>query len=139
MDYMKLLHDLKNEFFAANKERYKNMNKVLAFILTIFFIPMRVVFFFARIGYWFTWFFFRAISAPIDYLQGWMKGQKDEVKHATQAVIYLVCLPYIFFQQVMLSLNALSFYFQWFGLMLSAYIMTLGKVRWQPVISDAQF
>ena len=139
MDYMKLLHDLKNEFFAANKERYENMNKVLAFILTIFFIPMRVGFFFARIGYWFTWFFFRAISAPIYYLQWWMKGQKDEVKHATQAVLYLVCLPYIFFQQVILSLNALSFYFQWFGLMLSAYIMTLGKVRWQPVISDAQF
>lgn len=139
MDYMKLLHDLKNEFFAANKERYENMNKVLAFILTIFFIPMRVGFFFARIVYWFTWFFFRAISAPIDYLQRWMKGQKDEVKHATQAVLYLVCLPYIFFQQVILSLNAVSFYFQWFGLMLSAYIMTLGKVRWQPVISDAQF
>ena len=139
MDYMKLLHGLRDEFFAANKERYGKMNKLLAFILTVIFIPMRIGFFFGRLGYWFTWFFFKAICAPIDYLQNWMKGQKDEVQHATQAVLYFVCLPYIFAQQIILALNALSFYFQWFGLMLSAYIMTLGKVRWQPVISEAQF
>ena len=139
MDYIKLLNGLKQEFLAAGKERYSKMNKILAFLLTLIFIPMRIGFFFSRLIYWFTWFFFRAISAPIDYLQHWVNKQKEGSKDLAQAVIYLVCLPFIFAQQVLLAFNSLSFFFQWFGLMLSAYIMTLGKVRWQPVISDAEF
>ena len=139
MDYLKLLNDLKKEFFEAGKAKYNSMNKFLALVLTIVFIPMRVGFFFARLFYWFTWFFFKALSAPVDYLQNWLKEQKDDVKHATQAVMYVVCLPFIFSQQILLAFNSFAFFFQWFGLMLSAYIMTLGAVRWQPVISDAEF
>lgn len=139
MDYISHLNGLKKEFIEAGKTRYSSMNKFLSFLLTLIFIPMRVGFFFGRLFYWFTWFFFKALSSPVDYLQSWLKGQKDDVHHATQAVIYFVCLPFIFCQQVLLAFSAMSFFFQWFGLMLSAYIMTLGAVRWQPVISDAKF
>ena len=139
MDYLKLLNGLKKEFLEAGRERYLSLNFVLRLILTLFFIPWRISFFFARLGYWFTWFFFKALSAPVDYLQSWLKKQSEGASNLGQAVIFLVCLPTIFTQQVILAFNSFSFFFQWFGLMLNAYIMTLGAVRWQPVITEAKF
>ena len=139
MDYLKLMHGLKKEFFEAGREKYKSMFVLWRFLLTIIFIPMRIGFFFGRLGYWFTWFFFKCFSAPVDHLQSWLKAQKEGLAPATEAILYFICMPTIFAQQVLLALTAFAFFFQWFGLMLSAYIMTLGAVRWQPVISEATF
>ena len=125
--------------FTAGKEKYMSLNIVIRFILTIFFIPMRIGFFFARLGYWFTWFFFKCLATPVDYLQTWLKNQQEGIHPAAQAVLYFCCIPAIFAQQVLLAFNAFAFFFQWFGMMLSAYIMTLGAVRWQPIISEATF
>ena len=80
-----------------------------------------------------------SFGSDVDYLQNWLNSQKDGLAHGTQAVLYLICMPTIFAQQVLLAFNAFAFFFQWFGLMISAYIMTLGAVRWQPVISEATF
>ena len=139
MDYLKLIKGLKKEFFEAGKAKYKSINIVARFLLTIIFIPARIGFFFARIGYWLTWFFFKCLATPVDYLQAWLKNQQEGLHPAPQAVLYFCCIPFIFTQQVLLAFAAFSFFFQWFGMMLSAYIMTLGAVRWQPVISEAQF
>ena len=139
MDYLKLLKGLKAEFLAANKATYKSINVVLRFILTIVFIPLRVGFFFARIGYWFTWFYFKCMATPVDYLQSWLAKQQEGLHPAPLAVLYYCCMPIIFALQVVLAFAAFSFFFQWFGMMLVAYIMTLGAVRWQPVVSDATY
>ena len=139
MDYLKLLQGLKKEFFEAGKAKYQSINVIARFLLTIIFIPLRVGFFFARLTYWFTWFFFKCLATPVDYLQSWLNKQQEGIHPAAQAVLYFCCIPTIFSQHILLALNAFTFFFQWFGLMLSAYIMTLGKVRWQPVISEAKF
>jgi hypothetical protein len=139
MDYLKLLSGLKKEFLEAGRAKYESLHIVLRIIFTIIFIPLRIGFFFGRIGFWFTWFFFKALSAPVDYLQKWLNSQKEGLQHATQAVLYFVCIPVIFTQHVTLAFNAFSFFFQWFGLMIQAYVLTLGAVRWQPVISEAKF
>ena len=139
MDYLKLLRGLKKEFFEAGKAKYESLFIVWRILLTLVFIPMRVGFFFARLGYWFTWFFFKCLATPVDYLQNWLKKQQEGIHPASQAVLYFCCIPVIFAQQVLLAFNAFAFFFQWFGLMISAYIMTLGAVRWQPVITEATF
>lgn len=139
MDYLFLMTRLKKEFLEAGKEKYDSLSFPLRLIFTIIFIPLRISFFFARLAYWFTWFFFKAFSAPVEFLQKWLKSQQEGLAHATQAVLYFVCIPVIFSQQIILAFNSFTFFFQWFGLMLHAYIMTLGAVRWQPVISDATF
>ncbi len=139
MDYLKLLSNLKKEFKEAGRAKYESLNIVLRIIFTIIFIPFRIAFFFGRIIFWLTWFFFKAISAPVDYLENWLNKQKESLGQAPQAVLYFVCVPFIFTQQVILAMNAFSFFFQWFGLMIQAYIITLGAVRWQPVISNAKF
>ena len=139
MDYLKLLKNLKKEFLYANNTRYQSMNIVLKIILTIVFIPLRVGFFFGMLFYWFTWFFFKAFAAPVDYLTEWFEKQKEDLGDISKAVLIFLCMPFMFFQQVILAFNSFSFFFQWFSLMLSAYIMTLGTVRWQPVIFEAKF
>ena len=139
MDYLKLLQNLKKEFLEAGRARYQGMNIIFRIIFTLIFIPLRVGFFFGRFFYWFTWFFFKAIAAPVDYLAAWLEKQKENLGDISKAVLLLVCLPTIFTQQVILAFNSFSFFFQWFGLMLQAYILTLGAVRWQPVITDAKF
>ena len=139
MDYLKLLRNLNAEFKNANRERYGSLNIVLKILLTIIFIPLRVGFFFGKLGYWFTWFFFKAIAAPVDYLCAWLEKQKEGLGDISKGVLLWVCLPFIFVQHIILAFNSFSFFFQWFGLMLQAYIMTLGKLRWQPVITEATF
>ena len=139
MDYLHLLRNLKKEFLEAGRTKYESIPFIFRLILTLFFIPLRIGFFFARGFYWLTWFFFKAMATPVDYLQSWLKKEKDGVAHATQAVLYLVCMPFIFYQQIVLAFTSFAFFFQWFGLMLSAYIMTLGAVKWQPVISDDKY
>ena len=139
MDYLKLLNGLKEEFFAVNEEKYNSLNIVVKTLLTLIFIPLRISFFFGRLMYWFTWFFFKCFATPVDYLQAWLNKQQEGIHPASQAVLYFCCIPTIFAQHVLLAFAAFSFFFQWFSLMLSAYIMTLGAVRWQPVISEATF
>ena len=139
MDYLKLLNGLKEEFFAVNEEKYNSLNIVVRTLLTLIFIPLRISFFFGRLMYWFTWFFFKCFATPVDYLQAWLNKQQEGIHPASQAVLYFCCIPTIFAQHVLLAFAAFSFFFQWFSLMLSAYIMTLGAVRWQPVISEATF
>ena len=139
MDYLKLLKSLKKEFVETNSAKYQEMNIVAKIFFTLLFIPLRISFFFGKITYWLTWFFFKAIAAPVDYLQSWLEKQKENLGDISKAVLFLICLPVIFGQQVILAFNSFSFFFQWFALMLDAYIMTLGAMRWQPVISEAKF
>ena len=139
MDYLGLLKNLKKEFKTANRARYQGMNIVLRIILTLVFIPLRLSFFIGTLSYWFTWFFFKAFAAPAEYLASWYNKQKETLGDISKAFLILVCMPFIFLQQVILAFNAFSFFFQWFGLILQAYIMTLGKLRWQPVITEAKF
>ena len=139
MDYLMLVQNLKKEFLESGRAKYLKMNIIFRIIFTLIFIPLRVGFFFGRLFYWFTWFFFKAIAAPVDYLGAWLEKQKESLGDVSKAVLILVCMPTIFCQQVLLAFNSFSFFFQWFGLMLQAYIMTLGAVRWQPVITDATF
>ena len=74
----------------------------------------------------------------MDYLK-LLNGLKNEFFEAGKAkyesfnIVVRILLTIIFIPM------RIGFFFQCFGLMLSAYIMTLGTVRWQPVISEASF
>ena len=137
MNYSALLNGLSNE--VKNNSKLKKMNIVVRILLTIIFIPLFISFFFAKLFFWFTMFFFKMLAAPAEYLGRWLTDQKDGVQHATQAVMYFVCLPTIFGLQVVLSFNTFAFYLQWFGLQIQAFILTLGGARWQPFITEATF
>ena len=137
MNYSALLKGLTNEM--KKHSNLKTLPILPRILLTIIFIPIFIAFFFSKIGFWFTMFLYKMISAPADHLHKWLTEQKDGVQHITQAVMYFVCLPTIFGFQVVLSFNAISFYLQWFGIQIQAFILTLGGVRWQPFVTEAVF
>ena len=139
MDYLKLLKSLNENFAKANCKKYQSMKTFPKIIFTLLFIPFRVSFILGGLFYWFTWFFFRAIAAPVDYLGIWFENQKESLGDIPMAVLYLICMPVIFLQHIVLAFTSFAFFFQWFGLMLQAYIMTLGAIKWQPVITEVSF
>ena len=137
MNYAALLKNLSKE--AKTNSNLKKMNIIGRIILTIIFIPLFIAFFFSKIGFWLTMFFYKMVAAPAEYLNKWLEAEREGVQHATQAVIYFVCLPTIFSFQITLSINAISFFMQWFCLQIQAFILTLGGTKWQPFITEASF
>ena len=137
MDYSKLIKDLTAEMKKG--KTYKALPIALRIIFIILFIPLILSFLLSKLIFWFTIFFYKMLAAPAEHLHKWLTSQKDDVQHLTQAVMYIVCLPVIFGFQVALSFNAIAFFFQWFGIQIVAYILTLGGTRWQPFITEATF
>ena len=137
MNYGKLISALTKEM--KQKKTYNRLNSVLALILKIIMIPMMIGFIFNKISFHIGIILYKAISAPCDALQMWLKKEKDGIYHATQTVLYIICMPTIFSLQVTLSFYSVMFFCQWLGLMINAYILSLGGIKWQPIVTDAVY
>ena len=137
MDYTRLINNLTAEMKKG--VQYARMPKLLKIFMIVALFPLIISFVVSKFLYWVTLFFYKMISSPAEYLHEWLKKQKDDVKHATQAVMYWVCLPAVFGFQLLISFSSLIFFFQWFGLMVQGYLLTLGGIKWQPFITEACF
>ena len=137
MDYTKLMKSLTKEMKVG--AQYDRLAPLCRVLLIIAMIPLIVAFVLSKFAYSVSLFFYKAISSPAEHLHIWLKSQKDEVHHATQAIMYFVCMPFIFSLQVLLSLNTVYFFFQWFFLMIQGYLLTLGGIKWQPIVTEATF
>ena len=137
MNYSKLLHGLLAEMKTG--VQYKRIPQPFKAFVIIGMLPMIFAFIGQSIAYRLQVFFFKALSAPAEYLHKWLRSQKDEVGNLAQAVMYLVGLPYIFFLQTLLAMASLGFFFSWFGLQVTGYLLSLGGIRFQAYISDATF
>ena len=84
-------------------------------------------------------FIFNGLASSTRYLENWVDEKKKGVNHATEAVLFFVTMPTIFFFNVLLSGFALLYYFIWFFLQVDLFVATLGGTRWQPYISNAKF
>lgn len=137
MDYSALVKQLTLEMKKG--VQYKRMDKPFRILTVIAMIPLIVAFVLSKLGFWFTLFFYKMLSSPADALHKWLRDQKDDVQHATQAVIYLVCLPAIFGLQLLLAACSFTFFVQWFVLMIEGYLLSLGGIKWQPFVTEASF
>ena len=104
----------------------------------------------ATIPFWILWgvtvfaqsvllFVFKCVASSNDYLESWVNDSKKDIKPLTEAVLYFVTMPFIFLNKIVLSLFSIAFYLVWFFSTCYAYIATLGGIRWQPFISDADY
>ncbi len=138
-DYAKLVKSLKKEFKASGCRKYKSLSTVAGLFLTLIMLPLRVNYFFLRGWFWVIWFFEKAYSSPEEYLLSWMKEESQGLETFPKGVVYFVCMPLIFLLRAILAFTVIGYFFLWFFMMLEAYIMTLGAVRWQPIVTDAVF
>ena len=119
--------------------QYKNLsssNRVFAFIGVFPFIATSVI---GIILYEILNFFYNIVASAVKYLEAWVDDKKKDVQHATEAVLYFVTMPWIFFCNVLLSFAAVFFYLIWFVVECVLYIATLGGIKWQPYINNASY
>ena len=137
MNYSALFKDFKKELFASIQ--YKHLGspfKAFGFVAAI---PFWIVYFAVMCTQYVTLFFFNCLASCSDYLEAWVKETKKDVNPITEAVLYLVTMPFIFFTRCLLSIFSIYFYMLWFFLMCVSYIASLGGIRWQPFITTAKF
>ncbi len=137
MDYQKSIEGLLKE--AKLGRSYLQMGKGYRNILKIAMFPLYIVEVALLFCYYVQLFFYNALLSPAAYLEEWQETKKDGVKHATQAVIYFVSTPFIFFLRIAISMLSFSFFFLWFTLMCITYLVTVGGIKWQPCINLAEF
>lgn len=138
MNYSKLISQLTAEM-KKKVARWDKMKKGLKIFLIIVFVPFIVSFILNKIFFWLTMFFYQLLGAPAGHLHHWLHAEKDTVQHATQAVLYAICMPVVFGLEVILSLASFLFYIEWFVLQLHAIIITLGGTKFQPFLNEATF
>ena len=138
MNYSKLLQQLTAEM-KTKGTRWSKMKKGLKIFLIIVFVPFIVSFILNKIVFWLTMFFYQLLGAPAGHLHHWLHAEKDTVQHATQAVLYAICMPVVFGLEVVLSLASFLFYIEWFVLQVHAIIITLGGSKFQPFLNEASF
>ena len=119
--------------------QYKRMSTPVRVLAIIAMAPWIATFEIIGFIYRVCLFVYKMLAAPGEHLHQWMEEQKEEVKHATQAVLYAVCLPFVFMWQVMVSLFSIVFYIVWFVYMVNGYILSFGGIKWQPAIADASY
>lgn len=137
MNYSASFKSLKTEI--ASTIQYKHIGSPRDILACIATAPFWIVMAALICSYYVVLFIYNGIASSADYLEAWLKDAKKDIHHATEAVLYFVCMPFIFFARCVLSVFGLFFYMIWFMTMCSAYIATLGGVRWQPFIASARY
>lgn len=137
MNYNSIIKSFISEAKAGTQ--YKKMSKPFSIFAFIAMLPMMLISAVSVVSYYVLLFVYNGLASSVQYLERWLDGKKSDVRHATEAVLYFVAMPYIFFCQALLAIFAVVFYFTWFGLMVFTYLSTLGGVRWQPFLNTASF
>ena len=137
MDYLALIKGLLGEVSSSKRiAKLGTPVKILAFIGLLPFIIGSA---FAILGYVCLTFFYKIVSASVDYLEKWVDRKKADVRQATEAVLYFVTMPWIFFCNVLLSFASVLYCLSWFFIQCFTYLASLGGIKWQPFIMDAKF
>ena len=137
MNYQQQIKNLLAE--ARSGIRYKNMSTGVKVLTIIAMLPVYAVACALVGSYYVLLFFYNALLSPTSYLEEWLDEKKSGVKHATEAVLYAICIPVIFLNRVLMSIMGYGFYFVWSLLQISVYLSTLGGIKWQPSINIASF
>jgi hypothetical protein len=137
MNYSLLFKNFRDELFDA--VQYKQLESNYKFFAVIATLPFWIAYLSVLVSKYICLFLFNCFASSADYLELWVKDTKKGVQPITEAVLYLVAMPVIFFIRCMLSIFSVIFYLLWFSAMLSGYICSLGGIKWQPFISSAKY
>jgi len=91
-------------------ENYRQMPLALAILSGIVMIPATIMAFVLFGFLSVIYFFFYLFSLPANFLLEFIKGEGREVKHATQAIIYLIGFPFIFMWYIYMAFSIVQLY-----------------------------
>ncbi|MBR7117587.1 MAG: hypothetical protein IKC87_07775 [Clostridia bacterium] len=137
MNYSNLIKGLSAEAFSGSQ--YKRLSGAFGVFAFIGVLPFFIMSCILAVSYHVSCFFFNALSSGVGYLESWLNEKKKDVNPITEAVLYFLTIPFIFFCHALLSIFSIIFFFIWFQLQCFAYIASLGGIRWQPYINRATY
>jgi len=135
-DYLKKTCELVKEAFKFKK--YKAMHPFFAVTTGVVMIPLvfsRVVTlaFLAMLS-----FGSKTLETPLDFMHGLLKSEGEEVKHATQCVIYIISWPILFLLYAFASLLLVEITVLYAALSIYSYIWSLGGFKFHLFVTDAE-
>jgi len=125
-NYYRTIQSRMKEFLLW--ENYRQMPLALAILSGIVMIPATMIAFVLFGFLSVIYFFFYLFSLPANFLLEFIKGEGREVKHATQAVIYFIGFPFIFFWYVYMAFSIVFIYIGYIFYSLAIYYASLGAV-----------
>lgn len=136
MDFGLLIKGLKEE--AKRNVQFARMKKFPRFLARVLTLPALIGVMFAFACYYLTLFVYKACLTPVTYLHNILKGEKNN-NQGVQVVVYLIGFPVVLQLYVYLAFATVSFYFQWFVIMVLMEFATLNGVKFQPIITEANY
>lgn len=137
MNYYNLLKNLFNELVSF--KTYKKLGMPFGIIAFVALLPFVLATASLMIAMAVLVFSYGSLESSVKFLEIWLEEKRKSVKHATEAVLYAVCMPCIFFFTFILSMFTIVYYILWFNLQVVAYIASLGVTKWQPLITYTSY
>ena len=123
---------------AFKFKKYKAMHPAFAVFVGIFMLPVVVASFAAAGILAVLTFAFEVLSSPVKYVHGIVNKEGKEVKHATQAIVYLFSWPFVFAAYALTGLLLVAIFPIYALLSFLLYVWTLGGFKFHlfPVEDD---
>lgn len=121
---------------ALTFKQYKRMCVFFRILVGILMFPSYIVCFSLAMEYYFLTIIHKLFSLPADILEKFYKDQSKDVHCATQAVIYFVCLPFVFMLKVLLAFLSFFLGVYYFVLTIALQIATLNGITFKPFIIE---
>ena len=134
MNYYEHIKRLNAQIFAFTN--YKKLNLPLKILCGIATLPFSITCLIVLGLYYLLLVLYYCIKSPLDYLHGFVKNEGQEVKHATQFIIYFIAFPVIFIANIILSLISCLFFIYNLFINIYGYLATLGGINYIPFLFD---
>ena len=137
MNYTKKITGLLKE--ATQFAQYKRLPAFNKYGMAVCLLPLIIYDLYLIACYFVAAFVLKGLSTPVEVLHSFVKKERNAVRHATEAVLYAVTMPFIFLYNIVLAMFSFYFYILWFLIMVVTYVVTMGGIKWQPFITEAEF
>ncbi len=134
MDLFGIYTDFVKEVLSFRN--YRRMSVLKAILSALVVIPFIIGFIFLMLIYGLILIMYKFINAPTDFLYSFLKQEGKEVKHGTQAVMYLIAFPLIFMLKVIFGMLILILFFVHMFATLIGFVATLGGITFSPFLLD---
>jgi flagellar biosynthesis protein FlhB len=79
---------------------------------------------------------YRMFNGHLNSIHDFIKNERREIRHATEAVVYWIAFPWIFVCKVLLAIITFVLMFVHFSTSLVGYIATFGGIRFCPFMLE---
>lgn len=136
MNYTLKIKNLVKE--ALTCKQYRRMNAVVRVFTIIAMAPFIILGALCVAHYYLILSIFRLATAPLDSLKSFLHKECETRHFAVQMIIYIVCLPFIFFLEVLKAFLVFNLGISYFINNIILFIATLSGITFSPFIFDEE-